>query len=449
MTIALDFFAFLVCAGIWLGPMIINIGRGRWWLLHPFGIFPIMIVYMLLPPLVYRMTGDTIRITGGTWANDPWFLAAPMLLLGLAGIFYHLGVKLTGNRMNMGKKDDLKNCLPFKTLHGVRGQTLFLVTVGIFALGVALQLAMPAGMRESSGFYWMHIFFRSFFILPLLVFQQNRKLGLFTLLIFLPATFLLRSKAMFLYIVMAFGIFYQEKIFRLSKAISTLLILLLFLTPLAVALYTVDFAQSFDMQALEDLDTPTYEQSLDKIVHREYAFETFACVYQSRAREGEPLHLGAKNLTDILENIPKVLYPQKPMAIDNQFPKEYLRLDYKGYDIHYARYFLSSFFLDFGIPGVCLGGLVVGILWGFCYRRAINATYRKKELWPLMLYMCLAINAKWLVDANIPSTLANCIGQLLAVWLVIVIARRLRHPAPHRRYAYLPGQRPENRKFSL
>lgn len=448
MFLIIDIFIFFLCATVWLGPLLYNLlVMKKYRLLHPNGIFPLFMVYMVIPALKYRITGETIRTTSGIWADDPWFLTAPMLLLALAGIYYHLGVKLSGIPITMGPQDNLKNYLDYKTIQGISGRVLFFVTCAIFALTLALKLAEPTGMRESVGFYWMHIVFRSIYILPLLVFQQNMQYGLLLLILVIPFTMLIRSKAIFIYIVIIFLIFYQGKLFRLSKLLNILLILLMLMTPFAVTLYKINFAANINISELMDINMPNFLESLALIEHREYAFESFACVYQIQKREEDNLHWGFKNLTDILENIPKVLYPDKPVAIDNPFPMEYLFMDYKGYDIHYARYVLSPFLLDFGILGICLGGIVLGVLWGASYRYAIDATNRKKELWPLMLYMCLVINAKWMVEANIFSALANSIGQLFAVWVVIVIAKYFRHSLNRSNHSYTTKAGFENRKI--
>ena len=41
---------------------------------------------------MYRLTGDPILLTSKMGAGNNWFLAEPLLVLGLGGVFYHLGL---------------------------------------------------------------------------------------------------------------------------------------------------------------------------------------------------------------------------------------------------------------------------------------------------------------------------------------------------------------------
>jgi hypothetical protein len=133
--------------------------------------------------------------------------------------------------------------------------------------------------------------------------------------------------------------------------------------------------------------------------------------------------------------IPTLLWPQKPLEF-YEFPREYLPLDYGGWEMHYAPHALTSFYLDFDIPGVCLASLLLGVIFGFGYRLGLKATLRREEAWPLIIFLCWAVNGKWLVESTIFSAIVNFMGLasvvLLIVWLSRFSATLLgsRKPAP-------------------
>jgi hypothetical protein len=424
MDMMLDLTAFTACFIVWLGPLIYNSLRGRFSLLHPIGFIPILMVYMLVPPLIYRWQGETLLLTSTTWASDPWFLATPMLILALAGIFYHLGVRLARTSLVLTEYDDVTAYASLKTVQGVSGFTLFVIA-GLF-LGVTFtgRLFMPLS-DYSRGYYWILLLFLSNMCLPLVVFQQNRKLGTLFFLLIIPSALIVRSKAAFLYFVIVFVVFYHKKILQLSKTVSIFLLVLVLLTPTAVALYDQKEGLSTSF-SLSNLDDVSWSDAIGIISHREYAFESFACVYQER-QEGEPFQWGAETLKQLSQAIPVFLWPGKPLGFYD-FPQKYLPLDPMEYEWFYAPFGLTPFYLDFDLPGALLATLFLGFIIGFGYRVGLTATLRRREAWPLILYLCVVINGKWFVEASVASPITNSLcfsfSVLLVVWLSSIFPKK-------------------------
>jgi len=412
----LDLLAFLMCALVWLGPFFYNLGHGRCRLLHPTGFFPLMVVYMLIPPLVFRWQGETMRLTSAMY-DSTWFLVEPMLILAFSGIFYHLGVRLSKTSLVLGRQDEVAACLHLKASQGPT-LFLFIITLAAIVLPAIFYHYLRSQSDYLSGYYWVHLLFSSYRILPVLVFQQHISLGIIYLFMVLPLTVAYKSKGVFLFIVAAFLIFYQQKLWRKSKLLIVMLTVLVIMTPLAYYLYLERDVD--DLQGLQKLGTdmtPSWEETFVAITHRDYALESFACVIQESKAE-EKWHWGEKTLNDFLENVPAFIYPNKPVALFTDFTALYLPLDYRGYLIHFSRFFLSPFYLDFGLAGVALAGLLIGTLYGFGYRFALRATFRRQESWPVIMYLCLVINAKYLVEANFFAALADTLGMSLPVFLV-------------------------------
>lgn len=421
MITLLDLLGLAFCLLTWLAPLGWNAWQGRFRLLHPIGFFPLMMVYMVMPPLVSKFQGESLLLTAQRF--DPeWFLVAPLFILGLTGLFYHVGVRLARVPLRLESQDRVEAVLGFKTREGVSSLTFFLVTLVVFVGLLGGRLAEPfTGVHVSMGFWWLHLMFKSTQLLPLLMYQQDRRKGLWLLLLVIPAMVLLRSKAAFLYIPLAFFLFYQEKLFKISKVIALAMVGMITLTPLAVYLYNVDFARELRPEVLQDPEVPTWSESLERITHREYAFESFAIVYHSE----DTLFLGEKNYHNLLLCVPSVIFRDKPVKFYD-FPSQYLALDYFAYEIHYAQHLLTPFYQDFGVVGDCLALLGVGLLYGSSYRRALRSTFRRREAWPLFLYLCLTLNSKYLTESFLFNSLVDTLGLMSGVLMVVGISTLFR-----------------------
>ena len=437
MLSGIDVIAWLVCAAAWLGPFAWNAAAGRMRLLHPNAIFPIIIVYMCIPPLHYRFYGETILRTSETWSNGTWFLAVPMLWLALFGVFYHLGVRAAGLPSRLGADDATDVLLPLEVLQGVSPRRLFSSALVVLGLMVLASLAMP---REhyAKGFYFMHLFFMGFQVLPVLVLAQDRRLGQIFLLLAAPSGLLLRSKAAFLYLAIALVLFFQQGLFRISKFASACVVGLVLLTPFAVARYATVTAYADDIADPYAERWVGWDEALDRIETREYAFESFVCVYNWRLQGGE-LTWGRTLLGELTQMVPSALWPDKPFKFFD-FPSKYLPADLRSYETHFARHVATLFFLDFGIPGCLLGFGCLGFFNGWCYRTALQVSLQRRESWPMVLNLCWVIQAKYLVDGGFAGAIPNALGALLGVGLAL--AGALVGGAKGRGPGVASGQRP-------
>jgi len=423
MVNCLDLFALGVCLIAWLGPMLYNGFQGKWHLLHPIGFFPLMIVSMLIAPLAYRLGGEPILNTSRLWSDDEWFLAAPLLILALTGVFYYLGVLLSRTSLRLGPADSVQFCLPLPLLRNVPHTVLAASACTVIGVAVMLQLAKPTE-RDVLGFYWMNVIFHCFEVIPLLVFHQNRRLGLLCLLLVLPCTILVQSKVAFLMIPLNFLLFYQGKVFSFSKVLTASLVGLVLMTPVAATLYSSDFSQTRDRRDLSGLSAASWRESIEMLAHRDYAFEAFACVCQWR-RGGEPLKWGDELARELAQTVPSALWIGQKTVQFYRFPQEYLPYDYRGWATCYARHLLTNFLLDFGIPGCCLGMLFYGFVFGSFYRIARDAAVRSRAIWPLGLNLIWVLQARYFVEGGLPGGLARFFGMLAGVLLLLGLSRLL------------------------
>ena len=186
-------------------------------------------------------------------------------------------------------------------------------------------------------------------------------------------------------------------------------------------MYETDIERSKDLGEFRNAEKLSWEESIQRFGKRDYAFETFACIYQKCQEGGEEVQWGRKNFADFLKIIPTFVWPDKPLEFYD-FPAEYLPRDYFGYEWYYAHYFLSAFYQDFRLPGVALAGLLLGLLFGFGYRTALGLTRRRQELWPLMIYLCLVVNSQYFVESIFWNSLIECAGPCLGILLVILLS---------------------------
>jgi hypothetical protein len=438
----LDLLGLFICAAVWLGPMLANLRRGRLWLMHPSGFFPLMVIYMLLPPLFYRWGEEGSMLqTASMWGHNPWFLAEPMLVLALAGAFYHLGVKLGGTPLTLGPQDSPEAYLPLPSRKGIGKFSFAVVVFAVFALSQLMFYLKPVS-DYGKGYYWITLFYKSYIVLPLLAFQQDRSLGLLFLLLSIPGSLFMKSKAIFLYSVIGFFLLYQTKLFRLSKSVAAVLIGLILLTPLAVSLYGTDIYRSKDLREFRNAEELSWGESIQRFGEREYAFETFACIYQKCQEGGEEVQWGRKNYEDFLKIIPTYFWPAKPLEFFD-FPAEYLPLDYFAYEMYYAHYFLTAFYQDFRLLGVALAGLILGLIFGFGYWTSLRLSRRRQELWPLMIYLCLVVNSKYFVESTFWNALVECTGSVLAILLVILLSFPLAYLDSRWKECQQPAMQPQ------
>ncbi len=436
----LDVLGFLLCAGVWLGPFLYNLSKGRWRLLHPIGFFPFIMAYMLVPPLWYRWDDTPMLKTAASMGLDPWFLAEPMVLLAFAGLFYHLGVRASGTRLVLGPRDSVDACVRLPVIRSVPTAGIAVSSALAFLLVVAAIL-LKYGTEVSEGFFWATIAFSSVNVIPLLVFQQHRFTGLLFVLAAMPTLlFLSGSKAAFLYVPISFVVFYDHRILDLSKTLTVVLVGCVLATPLAVAMYGSETRTLEDVREARQIGS--WDMAIEHISHRENAFEAFACVYQWR-REGEPYHLGVMLWRDLLDMVPAVFWPGKPEGVSlYDFPECYLPNDYDGRPMHYARHLMTPFFLDFGAVGCCLATLLVGLMYGCAYRAARNASIERRDVCWLLIYLPLVFNAKYFVEGSLGGGLF-AMGQAVllgaTMWLSLYF-----FPSPLLRRSLRMGASPRN-----
>ena len=91
--------------------------------------------------------------------------------------------------------------------------------------------------------------------------------------------------------------------------------------------------------------------------------------------------------------VPRVLWPDRPSGHLLLLQRQVGAIQDQGYSLHHA----TGWYLNFGIAGVVLGGVVLGLVWAFC----LNAHQRIRPRSGL-LFRLFAVIAPWLFVAYLP-----------------------------------------------
>lgn len=418
MELHFNLFLLICSIVVWLGPFCISIYNRSIRLLHPEGFFPLCMSYLACVPFIYALFGPPILRTSQAIGSGSYFLARPYFILAIAGVFYHVGIKMSGLSLVPGHQD----LLPYERMKSV----LNLPAPFLFISSLIVALMVYTGMLfmdpngYGQGMFWIYALYKSIYVLPILVLNQNDRFGALFLLCIIPLALVTASKAAFIYIAFALVLFYQSSIFKRTRLVAFVVIFAVISTPFAVARYS-----KADFQIENVLNTDAWKNSVQKIAHREYAFEAFACVCQYRLND-EPFYYGEKIVQDLSHIIPAAFWPNKPI-IAKEFPSNYLPADLWNTAewVGYTQHLFTPAYLDFGIPGVCVLMMMVGFAWGIAYKKARNSSRKKNECWPMILYLCFYLQSHWIIGAGISYGVPLALGTMTGILLSIGIAKSL------------------------
>lgn len=82
-----------------------------------------------------------------------------------------------------------------------------------------------------------------------------------------------------------------------------------------------------------------------------------------------PFTYGSSLVSLLCSLVPKVLWPDRPPTIYEHYVNHVHAVPGQGYSINHA----TAWYLNFGIPGIIIGALVLGFLWSFFYNKLYSA----------------------------------------------------------------------------
>ncbi len=94
--------------------------------------------------------------------------------------------------------------------------------------------------------------------------------------------------------------------------------------------------------------------------------------------------------------IPRIFWPDRPLDIYFYYSDRVGAIQNQGYSLHHA----TGWYLNFGVAGVAIGAVVLGLVWAYC----LNA-HRKIRRHSGLFFRLFAATTPWLFAAYLPSLL--------------------------------------------
>lgn len=161
---------------------------------------------------------------------------------------------------------------------------------------------------------------------------------------------------------------------------------------------------------------------LDTFVGRFYGTDSFAIALDA-VRKGHPLLMGRSFIDLFTWYIPRWLWPGKPVSFAIRFGQEFMFNSPGAGEVFYSPSLPGELYLDFGLLGLPIGGILVGWLLRYISRRTIETQPRKIE--GIVLYAAVAPLASALAEGPtsgvIELVLTRVILYVILLWMAGVV----------------------------
>lgn len=420
----IEFFLTSLIILVWLGPFLCSIRFRVFNLLHPQALIPIWLVYFVINsmlekwrPWMLEADPGIIRTTEMNLKLYPDYFIVPLILMLLAGLFFHFGSRVLTGSINKSPTSNIKrlNNLPI-----VNKSTRTEFSILIFLVICIAWIPNAMIPNEGLGTFWTYPLAMTALLAPFVLFKTNKIL--FTLSLFFVAITIinLKSKAALIYPVIPIIIYYFYFNFKLKSFFSLIvpIIILAFLWIL-LSLGGFDFVFA-------------------KLFHRDYQFDVFAALVHyspngflgnfGQTISGEPNGpVLSWTWAEIRNSIPSILNPFKgetinPAKLVSQY---FLPVDYDVIpDSYFNRHFLFSGYYDLGLAGVLIASFLGGLTYSFFWRLTTKLINSYQEIWPLFVYLPIpAISSYFVASGNIGYGFINALIPAFTIFLCVFIAK--------------------------
>lgn len=174
---------------------------------------------------------------------------------------------------------------------------------------------------------------------------------------------------------------------RLLRVAATLIVGLWFL-------YAIDFFRSVPISSMEAALSGRIQEATEVgrfVTSSNEAYAAHFSLYGVLANQVEP-KFGYSFYSLACSVVPRIFWAGRPADIYNYYADSVGSIQGQGYSLHHA----TGWYLNFGYPGIALGGIVLGLAWAYCLRarRRIRPTSG-------LTFRLFAITAPWLFVAGI------------------------------------------------
>lgn len=201
-------------------------------------------------------------------------------------------------------------------------------------------------------------------------------------------------------------------------------------------LYATDFFRGVPLSQLTTAVSERLDQATGVGTFMTSSNEAYAAhfsMYGVLSREIPP-KVGYSLFSLACSLIPRALWPDRPRDIYLYYSESVGAIQNQGYSIHHA----TGWYLNFGYLGVPLGGILLGMIWAFCYNARRRVSSRSSVPWRLFAMLAPVLFASELapvIRAGPEAYKAFLLEGILVPVLTLSLASRVWHVA---RYIYQP-----------
>ena len=352
-------FIFVVLNAVsWLFPVYLTYVKNQYFipLLSPQTFFPIFIFYQMLNSMMQVWTGWMGETENGILytsqnamiSNDGYYLE-PLMLLFFAGFFFHLPFIMAKPIVYQRERliDAVKRPVKISVFSGF-------IIVSLMVFFILINYILP---NAAFGTFWTYslAMFSVFVLFPL--YRSSKFYFIVALVVVAIYGFVLKSKAAFLFPFLSFFVYYFVS--RQIKPNITFLVRMLLGLLLIYLLLSLG---GFDFSAR-------------KIMHRDYAFESFSAL----VNDCDPVSITCDSedvsswtLAELGKAVPNIIHPDKANSFNPSLMVSEIFLQYdhdRLPDAYFNRFILFSGYYDLGVIGMIMQaffiGLISNLLWGW------------------------------------------------------------------------------------
>jgi len=400
---------------LWIGPSIYQWVRSRGLLpvLDPQHYISFFVFYQLTNTMFQKWIGWMGETENGilytsqlNYSYDENYYFLPLLFSAIAAIFFRIPFLI-------GKGNTLKSNV-FLSALGQDFNTSKLFYAALLILSLVSFSVYSLIPNEGYGTFWSYaLSMTNMFILFIAYKSANKFFFIFAFLIIVSSALILKSKAALLFPFLPFIVVFMAK-FRINLSLRGIL---------RICIIALTF---FSLLSLGGFDF-----SIRKIMHRDYAFESFSALIEKcetvsiTCDSQEVFSWGAAELG---KAIPNIIHPDKANAFNPSkkvseifLPQDFERLP----DAYYNRFIFFSGYYDFGLVGLILHAFFAGLIFQFSWSLIISLAIRDPIY--LFLYLPAPIYVGYYLSVGAYAyVIATYIFPAAFIFLIYKATRRFR-----------------------
>ena len=161
-------------------------------------------------------------------------------------------------------------------------------------------------------------------------------------------------------------------------------------------LYSIDYFRGVPISKLSEVVTERLDEATDVAGFITSSNEAYGAHFSMYGvlETATPPRFGYSIYSLACSIVPRILWKDRPRDIYLYYSESVGAIQNQGYSIHHA----TGWYLNFGMAGVAIGAVLLGLIWAYC----LNAHQRVRRRSGL-LFRVFAVIVPWMFVANLPS----------------------------------------------